>query len=144
MLKFSKRIELSLLALQFMATRNAGEVVSVKEMAENFELSFDFLSKNLQQLQRAGLVQSQQGKRGGYQLAKPASEVSVADVLQAIEGKQALVRCLSEADDCSCEVQENCTIKDPILKIQHKIDEVLASISIAEMAEPVLVTIERT
>lgn len=133
------------MALQFMALRGADEVVSVKEMAEYFDLSFDFLSKSLQLLQRAGIVQSQQGKRGGYQLARAATEVSIADVVAAVEGRKTLVRChADDDDDCSCNRYENCTIKDPIQKIQHKIDEVLASMSIAEMAEPTLVTIERT
>ncbi|MES2765776.1 MAG: Rrf2 family transcriptional regulator [Bacteroidota bacterium] len=132
MLRLSKKIEYALLAVQYLAQRE-GSCVSAKEMAEAYNLSFELISKVLQSLIKTGFVVSRQGSQGGYTLAKKAAQISVADVMYAIEGKKNLVECGDGEADCTCYVSEKCTIKDPLQLLQEKIDATLNSMTIAEM-----------
>jgi len=132
MLRLSKKIEYALLAVQYLAQRE-GSWVSAKEMAEAYNLSFELISKVLQSLIKTGFVVSRQGSQGGYTLAKKAAQISVADVMYAIEGKKKLVECGDSEPACTCYVSEKCTIKDPLQLLQEKIDATLNSMTIAEM-----------
>jgi Rrf2 family protein len=132
MLRLSKKIEYALLAVQYLAQRE-GSWVSAKEMAEAYNLSFELISKVLQSLIKTGFVVSRQGSQGGYTLAKKAAQISVADVMYAIEGKKKLVECGDGEPTCTCYVSEKCTIKDPLQLLQEKIDATLNSMTIAEM-----------
>lgn len=113
-----------------------GEVVSAKEIAEKYGISFELLSKILQKLMKSGLITSQQGVRGGYVLAKIPNFVSIADVIEAIEGKPSLTECGDNNldEDCGCQVHR-CTIRSPLKKIQDRINIAFSSMSIAEMIE---------
>ena len=134
MLRLSKKAEYGLMAMQYIAAR-PGTVVSAKEIAEEYDVSFDLLSKVLQLLMRRDIIQSYKGVNGGYVMLLHPSSVSVADVIRAIEGKSALVQCSDDDENCSCRHYQGCTIRTPMQKIQDRIDRVLASMTIAEMMD---------
>jgi Rrf2 family protein len=71
----------------------ADEPVPAQRLAEFHGVSRTYLAKHLQQLSRAGLVVATEGRVGGYALTRPASEISVLDVVLAIEGKESSFRC---------------------------------------------------
>jgi len=132
LIRLSKKVEYALLAVQYIAQRE-GSVVSAKEIAEAYNLSFELVSKVLQSLIKAGFVRSYQGAQGGYTLTRRSSEISVGDVVVAAEGKKkSIVECAGD-DHESCYIQEKCTIRHPLAKIQEKIDSALYSMSISEM-----------
>lgn len=133
MLRLSKKVEYSLLALQLLA-RNGDKKLSAKEISEILNVSFEFLSKVLQTLMKKGIVASYQGIRGGYVLQKPADEISIADVIHALDDTPAVVECLTDDENCSCERTDNCTIRVPMQKIQQEIDILFSKTSIAELA----------
>lgn len=135
MLRLSKKVEYSLIAMQHIAGR-AGVVVSAKEIAEQYSISFELLSKVLHRLSKSGLLDSYQGVQGGYLLSQPASSISVANIIFAVEGKQSIVECSHETAGCSCRALPSCTIKNPMEKLQLKIDNVFQSMTIAEMIQP--------
>lgn len=140
MLKLSKRVEYALLSIQVMA-KKPDCVVSAKDIAERFNISFTLVAKVLQQLVHAGLVRSFAGMRGGYTLAKHAELVSIADVIEAIEGgTSALVECQEEHEH-SCTAQTSCTIKEPLQVLHDRIVLTFASMSVAELAGPELIQI---
>lgn len=134
MIKLSKKIEYGLLAVQYIA-KNSNKIVSAKEISENMNLSFEFLSKTLQMLMKHGLIKSVQGINGGYSLTQKPDKISVADIIFAIEGKSALVECFSKDAYLACERDNKCSIKSPLRTLQKKIDDVFHSTSIAEIAK---------
>ncbi len=135
MIRLSKRVEYGLIAMQHIAGR-AGIVVSAKEIAEQYSISFDLLSKVLHRLSKSGFLASYQGVQGGYILSQPANFISVANIIHAVEGKQSIVECSHEMIGCSCRSLPSCTIKNPMEKLQIKIDNVFQSMTIAEMIQP--------
>lgn len=140
MLKLSKRVEYGLLSIQYMAQQPQA-IVSAKDIAEQFNISFTLVAKVLQQLVRAGVVRSFAGVRGGYALAKPAADVSVAAVIEAIEGTQnGLVECQEEHDHV-CSAQGTCTLREPLQVLHDRIVSTFASMTVAELATPQLIQI---
>lgn len=135
MLKISKRIEYALLAVQEMA-RQQGSIVSAKDIAERFDISFTLLAKVLQQLVHAGYVRSYHGVHGGYELAVDSNRLSVADVMVAVDGrKSALVECQDEGDH-ACASLGTCTIREPLAVLQERITSTFASMTVQELAHP--------
>ena len=135
MLRLSKKVEYALLALQYMACKKE-KLVTAKEMSEKLNISFEFLSKTLQILMKKSLVESIQGIRGGYILAKPPEEITISDVIRSVDKKPGIVECLTfMTKDGTCGRAEFCTIHEPMVRIQKKMEEVLDATTIADLAE---------
>lgn len=93
--------------------------------------------KVLKTLVRAGLVCSVRGTHGGYALARPAGEISVAEVVIAVEGPIAVTECASEATAGACDLEGRCNVQGPWQRISAAIRDALVNLSLAEMATPV-------
>ncbi|ABL65956.1 RrF2 family transcriptional regulator [Chlorobium phaeobacteroides] len=132
MLHVSRKFEYGLHAVSYLATRGAGRVVTVKEMADDIGFSQEFLSKAMQSLKKAGIIASVQGVKGGYTLAKPLSGITVADIGEAIEGKPHLTRC---ASDLYCEIASKCTHKQYMNLLQNKIQEFMGATTLETLIE---------
>ncbi len=135
MLRLSKKSEYALIALQYIALHK-GRLVSAKEIADHYGISFEFVAKTLQALMRQKFIISQQGASGGYELLCPPSEISVRQVIEAVEGKTHIVECCGEHSSKDCSMHGRCTIKTPMSILQRRIDDVLASMTIHQMAYP--------
>lgn len=133
MIRLSKKIEYAILAVQYIS-RNPSRLISAKEISEKLNISFEFLSKTLQKLIQGGIVSSRQGAKGGYSLAKPATEVSVEDIIKAIDENTAIVECFEHAGGESCGRTDECTLRSPIGKIQHEINTILRKTTIADLS----------
>ncbi len=133
MLRLSKKSDYGLIAMKHLAVRqDAGTSSSAREISEAYAIPLELLAKVLQRLARARLLVSVQGTRGGYKLGRPASAISVADVIQAVDGPVAVTAC--GPDDHTCEQYGTCSIRDPLWKIKSRIVEMLATVSVAELA----------
>jgi Rrf2 family protein len=132
MLRLSKKADYALLAMRHLAAHADREAVSARELAETYDIPPELLAKVLQKLVRANLLASQQGIRGGYGLARHASGVSVADVIQAIDGPLTVTAC-SEFDH-SCDQYAKCNVRDPLWRIKDRIVSALSATSVAELA----------
>jgi Rrf2 family protein len=131
-LRLSKKADYALLALSYMAVPGQRPTVSAREVAERHDIPPELLAKVLQQLARRGVLTSVQGMNGGYRLARPAGDISVAHVVEAIDGPLTLTACAEAASDC---IQfEKCSIRDPLHRIRERIASALATCSIAELA----------
>jgi Rrf2 family transcriptional regulator, cysteine metabolism repressor len=84
-----------------LARRTRAEPIPLAEIAANDGLPLAYLEHLVARLRKAGLVDSRRGSRGGYLLARPAAEISMAEVVEALEGAIAPIECLSEASDGS-------------------------------------------
>ena len=86
MLRLSKKADYALMAMKHLALRADRGSSSAREIAEQYDIPIELMAKVLQRLVRRGLLASHQGTRGGYQLARQPGLISVADVIQAIDG----------------------------------------------------------
>ena len=105
-MKFSQRSEYGVRLLVDLARHYGAGPVSLTEVARDEELSQAFLEQVIMPLRKAGLVQSYQGVRGGYQLARPPETIRMGEVLRVLEGSLAPMFCVSdvpERDICAFE-----------------------------------------
>ena len=132
MLKLSKKIEYGLIAIRHIASVN-NQISTVKEISDKYAIPNDVLAKVMQKLTRGKLIMSHQGAMGGYSLARHANEISVMDVIGVIEESQVgIAQCFAEAPE-NCSIFANCTIKNPLGKIQHNLEHVFASMKVSEI-----------
>ncbi len=138
MLKFSKKADYGLMAVQHIASVQFGDlrkarVVNTKEIAEEYHIPVELLAKVLQTLAKHGIVESQNGPKGGYLLVKNAREITIAQVLEAIEGPLGITDCYQEQEATSCSCFNHCNIRTPLLKVQDSIYQLLNSMTVADM-----------
>jgi Rrf2 family protein len=133
MLRLSKKSDYALIAMKHLATRSdGGASSSAREISEAYDIPLELLAKVLQRLVRSRLLVSVQGTRGGYRLARHASMISVADVIQAVDGPVTVTAC--STDDHNCDQYSKCSVRDPLWKIKNRILDALNTVSVAEMA----------
>ena len=132
MLRLSKKTDYALMAMKHLAQKAGAPSTSAREIAEAYDIPIEIMAKVLQRLVRTGLLVSTQGTRGGYTLSRPSSLVSVADVIEAIDGPFTVTACSSENHDC--DQYSKCSIRDPLWQIRERIAEALGTVTIAEMA----------
>ena len=133
MLRLSKKADYALIAMKHLARTSPGtQSTSAREIAENYDIPIELLAKVLQRLVRTGLLVSTQGTRGGYALGRAAKSISVADVIQAIDGPLTVTACSTENSDC--EQYQKCSIRDPLWQIRERIVAALGTVTLSEMA----------
>lgn len=132
MLRLSKKADYALMAMKHLAQKRDAASASAREIAEQYDIPIELMAKVLQRLVRTGLLRSQQGTRGGYTLSRPSSTVSVADVIQAIDGPFTVTACSTENNDC--DQFGKCSVRDPLWRIRERILQALGTVTIAEMA----------
>lgn len=120
------------MAMKHLALNGDGSS-SAREIASLYDIPIELLAKVLQRLVRNGLLASHQGTRGGYQLARRPAQISVADVIQAIDGPVAVTAC-SSSDDGACEQFSKCNVRDPLWRVRERILAALGECTIAELA----------
>jgi len=135
MLRLSKKADYALMAMKHLAVRPDAASASAREIAEQYDIPIELMAKVLQRLARRGLVTSHQGTRGGYRLARPASVISVADIIQAIDGPVTVTACSIEAENC--DQYAKCSVRDPLWRIKDRIFAALSTCSLQEVSADV-------
>jgi Rrf2 family protein len=138
MLRLSKKADYALMAMKHLALAGTAPSTSAREIAEQYDIPIELMAKVLQRLVRTGLLVSTQGTRGGYALSRSSASISVADVIQAIDGPFTVTACSTEKIDC--EQYGKCSIRDPLWQIKERIVDALGTVTIAEMANEQVVT----
>ncbi len=131
-MRLSKKADYALMAVRHLALASGPPSTSAREIAEQYDIPIELMAKVLQRLVRAGVLVSTQGTRGGYTLSRPSSAISVADVIQAIDGPFTVTACSTEKNDC--DQYSKCSIRDPLWQIRERIAAALGTVTIAEMA----------
>lgn len=135
MLRLSRKAEYGIIALKHMLSRPSGQTCSAREIAERYNIPVELMAKVLQKLAKDGMLQSAQGVYGGYVLALPPSRISVADIVESIDGPIGIVECVTSEEECKC-VQYTtgvCNISDPFVRIQGKFKNFLSGISLVDL-----------
>ena len=132
MLRLSKKADYALMAMKHLAMRPDAPSASAREIAEQYDIPIELMAKVLQRLARRGLLTSHQGTRGGYRLGRASSAISVADIIQAIDGPFTVTACSTE--DEQCEQFTKCNVRDPLWRIKDRILSALATCSLQEIS----------
>lgn len=107
---------------------------AARDIAARTSIPQPTVSKVLKLLARAGVVLSERGKKGGYRLARLPREISLVDVIDAVEGQIAVTECTTETS--SCELEGNCAVEANWVRINDVVRRALAGVSLAEMGRP--------
>jgi Rrf2 family protein len=138
----SKKTDYALLILSHLSERPAGG--SAREIAERFGLSKGFLANILKELCGKGFVVSHRGVKGGYAMQRPAGQISLAELLDAMEDGLKLTTCMGEAetDEHDCAVHSLCPIRGTLSEIHRAIFEVLRRVTLADVFRPMNTTFQ--
>jgi FeS assembly SUF system regulator len=131
MLRISRLTDYATVLLATLAGE-PGRVQTAASLAEQTHIAAPTVSKLLKQLQRAGLVTSTRGLHGGYQLARPAAQISAAAILDALEGPLALTDC--SVGHGQCEIEESCRVGRVWQRLNLAIRRALYEVSLAQLA----------
>jgi len=128
----SKACDYGLRAAVYVAARGEGRFVPISEIAEELSVSFHFLTKTLQTLSQNQILTSSRGPKGGVALARPAAEISVEEIVLAIDGNDLFERCVlglaycGDDDPCPLHGQWRCVKQEMIRIFQETHLSVLA------------------
>ena len=125
-----KQVEYALMALADMQEANPGQLFSVRELCDRHQVSFDVMSKTMQRLAKAEILRSVQGASGGYQIIHDLSTVTLLDLMEAVTRELAAVNCLKS---CGCSRADHCTISRPMTRLNEKMRELYAGLTVAEL-----------
>ncbi len=135
MLRISKLADYGTVVMVYLAN-HAGEVSNAREIAMHTHLTVPTVSKLLKRMTSAGLLKSSRGASGGYQLSRSAKDISVADILYALEAQRGLTECSQDHSNCS--LQSVCYVQGNWRLISRAIESALESVSLEELAKPTL------
>lgn len=133
MLRISKLTDYAIIILGYMA-KTPGKTYTAGELADSAGVAAPTVSKVLKALARAEVLRSTRGSRGGYQLALPAEETTVAAIIRALEGPIALTECGLES--AQCEQSASCHIRGNWSVLNRAIQAALDAVTLADMANP--------
>lgn len=131
MLRISKLTDYATVIMAVMAEQPE-HLRTATALAEQTRIAAPTVSKLLKQLHRAGLVASTRGLHGGYQLARPATQISAAAILDALEGPVALTDC--SAGHGNCGIEDTCRVSRVWQRLNLAIRRSLYDVSLAQLA----------
>ncbi len=131
MVRMSKLTDYAIVLLTHLATEEGDAPHNAREVAARVHLPFPVVSKILKALARAGLLASHRGAKGGYALARPPEDISVAEAIRAMEGPIALIECA--AGPGTCQQESTCEIRSPWQRVNDLIREHLEQVPITEL-----------
>ncbi|MEG0805140.1 MAG: Rrf2 family transcriptional regulator [Lachnospiraceae bacterium] len=136
-MKLSTKGRYGLRAFIDIAVYSKDEPVSLANVAKRQDISISYLEQLMAKLKKAGLTKSTRGANGGYVLARPAAQISVGDVLRALEGDLTPVDCpgITDTSTQHCDVEGGCASKIVWKKINDSINEAVDNIYIEELVE---------
>jgi Rrf2 family protein len=134
-MRLSLRGEYALRALLVLGLNYDQPLVHIQSISDQQNIPKRFLEQILNDLKSAGFVQSRRGVAGGYRLAKPPEEITLAAVVRHIEGALAPVSCVSEQfyEKCSCPDESRCAIRSAMKEVRDVVVRVAERITIAEL-----------
>jgi Rrf2 family protein len=149
-IKLNRQTDYALVATAHLAEAGAvddASAVSASAIARRFEMPRSLVMKLLKQLHEAGLVGSTRGASGGYYLAWPPRRISVAQVVEAVEGPMRFSLCCSDDEDepCqTCATPGGCPIADAIRQLGDEVHAMLRSVSVEDLVQGRVLQATRT
>jgi len=134
MLRVTKLADYGIVMLTHVASRG-GATHNARDIASEVRLPLPVVSKVLKQLVREGLLVSQRGTKGGYGLARGPEQITVAQIIRALEGPIAVTQCTDKVRG-DCDIETKCPVRTNWFLINRAIHGALEKITLAEMTQP--------
>jgi FeS assembly SUF system regulator len=131
MIRMSKLTDYAIVILAHLARSN-GTTMTAQELAGRSRVPLPTVSKLAKELSKAGLVVSHRGRNGGYGLARPADQISVAEIVEALEGPIALTECAKPGSDCG--IEDTCLAKASWDPVSRAIETALRGLALSSIA----------
>ncbi len=133
MLRVTKLTDYATVVLTALAAR-PGAVASATDLAEQAGLEVPTVAKLLKPLAQAGLVEGFRGTNGGYRLARPAAEISLVEIVEAMEGPLGMTECSLHAGACG--IEQSCGVRANWRRINDVVADALRGVTLAQMLAP--------
>jgi FeS assembly SUF system regulator len=133
MIRITKQTDYGIVLLTHLAA-HPDRPYNAPELSAEARLPLPMVSKILKLLAKEGLLVSHRGVKGGYSLSRPAAEITMAEIIAALEGPIAITECVSVESDCTHEAL--CPVRSNWRRINDAVRTALVGISLAEMAQP--------
>ena len=128
----TRKVDYAILVLSYLHRHPEGGCA--REIADRFHLSRAFVANILKELCQKGFVASHRGVKGGYALLRPAGEISLAEVLDALEEHPlSLALCNETPAGDGCSLYADCPVKGPIAEVHQRLREVLRGVTLGEL-----------
>jgi FeS assembly SUF system regulator len=134
MIRITRQTDYGILLLSHLASRPLDEVHTAKDAARRSSIPLPMASKILKALAKAGLLASHRGVKGGYSLAVAAERISIADVIQALEGPIGITEC--SFNPGGCEQEPSCPVRTNWQRISVAVRDALDRIPLSDMVVP--------
>ncbi len=129
----SKSCEYGLRATLYLASSSNEKYISIKKLSEKLDISFHFLTKILQELTAAGLLESMKGPKGGVRLSKASDDISLQEIVVAIDGIEIFTECVLGLPGCGSE--KPCPMHNMWAEARDDIEKVFRTTSLADMSK---------
>ncbi|HRO66503.1 MAG TPA: Rrf2 family transcriptional regulator [Pseudobdellovibrionaceae bacterium] len=130
--RINRKVEYALMALRRLAGKKPGELTTAKEVSDTLRTPFDATARVMQIMANRGLLRSEQGATGGYQIQKDLESVSLLDLAEMIDGPQHLTKCFQKSGE-NCEIHKTCNIATPLSSLNRRLHQFYGSISLKEL-----------
>ena len=127
-----RNTDYALRAVVNLSSHHGNEPESTRAIAVEEDISYQLACKLMQKLQKAGLIKSCMGPKGGFQLSREPAMISVLEVVEAIQGPISLNRCLLGVD--ACPKQKDCTLRARLIGLQESIIGYLNGVTLDELS----------
>ena len=127
-IKISETIHIAIRWLSYLAQNKTGQPKSLGEFSINENISFYFLQQISRLLKKSEIIKSKLGNWGGYQLAKPASKISLKEIIEAVEGPISLINCANY--QCP---NNQCRQKSAWIKINKDIEKIFSRVKLSDL-----------
>ncbi len=136
MFALTRKTDYAIIALSHMA-RNPGCVCTAREISERFHVPTALLMNVLKVLGQGEMIRSIRGARGGYVLSQPAIQITLANIIAAVEGPIRFVQCTGEhaLHEPECDLLDVCPVILPVHRIHDRLNDFLSQITLAEIVD---------
>ncbi|MDN5325316.1 MAG: hypothetical protein PWP41_11 [Moorella sp. (in: firmicutes)] len=134
-MRLSQATDYAFRAVHYLSSLPRGQVVEARLMAEELKVPVRFLLKILRLLTRAGITESYQGLNGGYALARSPGDITMLDVIEAVEGPVRINRCLIAPEECNRRAASYCSVHHALSSIQQSLIEEFRKHNFADLGK---------
>jgi Rrf2 family protein len=132
MLHITRKGDYAIRGLVYLAMKPRDRMSLISEMASAIDVSQTLLAKIFQNISKMGLAKSYRGVGGGFTLGRPAEDISLLEIVEAVEGPIVLNRCLLQQGTCDRDAE--CTVHPVWREVQQKMRDILGNVTLKHLA----------
>ncbi|MBI2844812.1 MAG: Rrf2 family transcriptional regulator [Armatimonadetes bacterium] len=134
-MNFTAKEDYGLRAVVYIALNRSNAPIQAHEVAASQNIPEQFLEQVLAILRRAGIIRSIRGASGGYDLARPAEQIAIGDILRALSGPILPVQCVNEDEPSGCPEQVSCSVAHFWIRLKDAVSEVVDGTTVQDLID---------